>query len=120
MEIAMKTSLRWKWLWAVALCLMLIPAVVLGQTETGAINGTVTAPSGAVIPNATVMVKNTATNAVRNAATNSDGIYAVTNLPPGKYVVSLDHPGFSTTQKSVEIAVGGRAGVDFQLQVGKT
>ncbi|HLY15847.1 MAG TPA: TonB-dependent receptor [Bryobacteraceae bacterium] len=111
---------RFRWLLVIALCSLLLPALVLAQTETGAINGTVTDPTGAIIPNATVTVRNVATNAVRNVTTNAEGIYAVTNLPPGQYLVAVEQSGFSTTQKNVEIAVGGRAGVDFQLQVGKT
>ena len=108
-----------RWLWVVTLCFLLIPALVLAQTETGAISGTVTDPSGAIIPSATVLVKSLGTNAVRNAATNAEGLYAVSNLPPGPYLVSLEHPGFTTSQKTVEVQVGGRSSVDFQLQVGK-
>lgn len=116
----MQKSLQVRWLWVIALCFVLFPALVLAQTETGAINGTVTDPSGAIIPNATVVVKAVATNAVRNATTNSEGIYAVTNLPPGSYIVSVEQSGFNTLQKSVDLGVGARAGIDFQLQVGKT
>jgi hypothetical protein len=115
----MKQSFGRGWLWVFTLCFLLIPALVLAQTETGAINGTVTDPTGAVIPNATVVIKSVATNAIRNASTNAEGIYGVSNLPPGTYLVSLEHPGFAKSERNVEVQVGGRVGVDFQLQVGK-
>lgn len=116
----MQQSIRRRWLQGITLCLLLIPALVLAQTETGAINGTVTDPSGAVIPGATVVVKSVATNAIRNASSNASGIYAVPNLPPGQYLVSVEQTGFSTMQKNVDVGVGSRVGLDFQLQVGTT
>ncbi|HTQ56379.1 MAG TPA: TonB-dependent receptor [Bryobacteraceae bacterium] len=116
----MQQILRGRWLWVIAFCFILMPALVLAQTETGAITGTVTDQSGAVVPGATVTVKSVATNAIRNATTNAEGIYAVSNLPPGQYSVLVEQTGFTKVQKAVEIAVGGRAGVDFQLQVGTT
>lgn len=109
-----------KLLGVIALCLLLLPALVNAQTETGAISGTVTDPSGAVVPNAKVSVKNLATNAVRNAVTNGDGIYAVSNLPPAKYTVAVEQSGFAVTQKVVTVEVGGRTSADIQLQVGQT
>ena len=56
---------------------------MFSQTETGSISGTVTDPSGAVVTNATVTAKNTATGAVRTASTSSAGTYLISNLPPG-------------------------------------
>jgi hypothetical protein len=56
---------------------------------TGSIIGTVTDPSGAVVPKAQVTVRNQETNAKRVVHTNNDGDYNVPLLPPGIYEVSL-------------------------------
>src|SRR5579862_8271699 len=105
MENVMHLLSRGRWLLVITLCFMLAPALVLAQTETGAIAGTVTDQTGAVVPGATVTVKNVATNAVRNATTNAEGIYAISNLPPGQYTVLVEQAGFTKVQREVEIAV---------------
>jgi hypothetical protein len=66
----------------------------LWAQNTGSISGTVTDPSGAVIPEATVTVTNQGNNLTRSIATNSSGYYSVTNLVPGTYTVSAEKSGF--------------------------
>jgi hypothetical protein len=60
-----------------------------GQTVFGRISGTVTDSSGAVIPNATVTIRNNSTNLERTAVTDGEGFYTVTNLPVGSYTVAV-------------------------------
>src|SRR5258705_2210643 len=67
---------------------------VFGQTIFGRISGTVTDSSGAVIPNATVTITNSATNLVRTTQTDDSGFYTVTNLPVGTYSVQVERTGF--------------------------
>ena len=95
-------------------------APVFAQTETGAITGTVMDPTGAVVPNAKVTLKNAATNAVRSSTTSTSGNYTITNLPPAVYTLVVEAPGFSTSQRNVTVEVGSRVGVDVQLSVGQT
>jgi Carboxypeptidase regulatory-like domain/TonB dependent receptor len=64
------------------------------QTYTGAINGTVTDPSGAVIPNAEVKAKAKATDITRSSTTTSDGEFAFQDLPVGSYAVIVNASGF--------------------------
>lgn len=64
------------------------------QTYTGAINGTVTDPSGAVIPNAEVKAKAKATDITRSSTTTSDGEFAFQDLPIGSYAVIVNASGF--------------------------
>ncbi len=98
----------------------LFASLVFAQTETGTITGTVSDPTGAVVPSAKITVKNTATNAIRSSQTNSTGSYTVTNLPPGPYMVSVEASGFTTAQRPVEVTVGSRVGLDIALAVGQT
>src|ERR1700680_4894240 len=64
------------------------------QTYRGAINGTVTDPSGAVIPDAQVQAKNKATDVTTTTTSTSDGQFAFQDLPVGTYVVSVAASGF--------------------------
>src|ERR1700730_12335328 len=64
------------------------------QTYRGAINGTVTDPSGAVIPDAEVKAKNKATDVTTSTTTTSDGQFVFQDLPAGTYIVSVVASGF--------------------------
>src|SRR5947209_15382255 len=106
------------------LTLLAVPCVFIGtifaQTETGSVSGTVTDPTGSVVPNAKVTVKNNATNGVRGTTTGASGVYTVTNLQPADYTVTVEAPGFSSSQAGVKVAVGSSAGLDVKLAVGQT
>ena len=99
-----------KRLFATSLVLLVVTLLTVSlaqaQPESGAISGTVTDQTGAVVPNAKVTVKNLGTNAVRNANTSSTGVYAVTSLPPAEYGVTVEAPGFTTVQRNVNVPVG--------------
>lgn len=106
---------------AIAIFSMLLSVgqIFAQSTVTGAINGSVTDPQGAVVPNATVTVTNLGTNAVVTINTASDGGYRVTNLQPGNYSVEITASGFTTTKvASVAVEVGQSTPVDAALTVG--
>ena len=65
------------------------------QTITGSVNGTVTDPTGAVIPNAKVTATNVDTGIETLSTTNSDGIYNIRFLQIGNYKVKVEAPGFA-------------------------
>ena len=105
----------------------LMMAMVLGfaqlawpQAETGQINGTVTDPSGGVVSNVTVTIRNAGTGAVRLETSDSKGYYAATNLQPAEYVVTVEVTGFQKQQKAVTLAVGGTIGLNFTLTLGSS
>ncbi len=86
----------------------------------GSIGGVVTDPSGAFVPQASVTVTNTATNAVRTTTTDSSGVYSFPDLQPGPYSLKVAVPGFNTMVKGgVEIQVQQSARLDFSLEVGQ-
>jgi len=77
------------------------------QTYTGAINGTVTDPSGAVIPNAEVKARDKATDITRTTTSTSDGEFAFQDLPIGTYTVIVNASGFpETTIDNVSVTQG--------------
>ena len=77
------------------------------QTFRGAISGTVTDPSGAVIPNAQVKATETATGLEHNTVTTTDGEFSFQDIPLGAYKVTVTAPGFPPyTVDKVEVAAG--------------
>jgi hypothetical protein len=87
------------------------------QVSTGQITGTVTDPSGAVIPDATVVIKNVGTNATRTEKTSSNGTYTVTGLEPATYSVTVTTSSFTPYAAKVEVTVGGHVTLDAKLSV---
>ena len=85
---------------------------------SGEVSGSVTDPSGAIIPGITVTLKNLETNASRTTTTGSAGIYTVNNLQPGEYSVSVTGDGFNPFKADVVVTVGGHFTVDAKLTVG--
>jgi Carboxypeptidase regulatory-like domain len=91
-----------------AVMLMMVFAFgVNAQTFRGAINGTVTDPSGAVVPNAQVRAIDTATGIELTTLTTSDGQFAFQDLPLGTYKVIVTASGFpNTTVDNVTVTAG--------------
>src|SRR6266436_264126 len=85
---------------------------------TGAVRGTITDPSGAVLSNATVTLKNVATDDTQQATTNSNGIYLFPLLRPGNYTVTVEETGFRTTVINVTVTLGQTARADLKLELG--
>ncbi len=89
-----------------------------GQT-TGTILGTVTDPSGSVVPNVSITVTHVETNEVRTVSTGDTGQYVAPDLPIGHYNVSAKAAGFKLGEhKDVVLNVAARVRVDFQMQMG--
>jgi hypothetical protein len=91
----------------------------LSQVPTGTISGTVVDQSGAVIPNATVVIKNKATGAERKLTTDDDGNFSAPSLPAGEYEISAQAKGFRTTLREYTVATGSIVRADMQMEVGQ-
>ena len=95
--------------WAGIVCAMLTLVLCVSWSATlayaqsggeGALSGTVTDATGAVIPNATVKITNTATNVDTTRASSSAGYYMISPVQPGTYTVQVSATGFKTTVQS--------------------
>lgn len=83
-----------------ALFVLANSAVVRSQTVQGVITGTVTDPTGAVVPNAAVTITNVATNISQSTTTGSEGSYRFPLVPPGTYTVEVKATNFATVKAS--------------------
>ena len=90
------------------------------QDINGSIAGTVLDASGAGVPNAAVIIRNTDLNAVvRTAKTDHDGNYSAPLLQIGHYAVAVEVAGFKKSVKSdIELNVNDKLTINFRLEVG--
>ncbi len=104
---------------AAATLLLASATASLAQTVTGSITGTVTDPSGAVVPNAAVVAVNTATGVRTPTTSNGAGVYALRFLPIGPYQVEVTAPGFTKlTIPQFALEINQTAKVDAHVTVG--
>lgn len=99
--------------------LLFVPVASMAQTTFATITGTVQDPAGAVIPNVTVTVTNTATNIPTSAQSNDAGVYTIAQIKEGEYTLRAKGTGFKeyVVQNIVLVARDYRR-VDVRLEVG--
>jgi Carboxypeptidase regulatory-like domain/TonB dependent receptor len=108
------------WACAVTLCLPLFSSIqAKAQTLYGSVVGTVTDNTGAAVPEAQVVITDTQTNDARTVVTDNGGVYTVSTVPPGNYLVAITKQGFEGYKaKGVDVTANNVVRVDAQLQVG--
>ncbi|MGA2889253.1 MAG: carboxypeptidase regulatory-like domain-containing protein [Terracidiphilus sp.] len=100
--------------------LFLFPTILLCQSDTGRILGSVTDPLGALVSGATVQVIDLERGTTRTLTTDTAGQYVAPELMPGFYKVRVEANGFkSAEQQNVQIEVAKDVRVDFALQPGQ-
>jgi hypothetical protein len=105
---------------AVAFLLLIFALPLRAQTPSGEISGAVTDATGAVVTGVKITLTNVATNALREAATNEDGLYALPTLSPGIYTLRGEKTGFRAVERrNIEVLTGSANRIDFTLEVGE-
>jgi Carboxypeptidase regulatory-like domain len=104
-----------------SLILILVPTTqLMAQSITsGDVVGVVTDPSGAVLANASVTLKNQENGRVQAQSTNSRGAYRFSLLPPGSYTVSVTAAGFHNANATAVVTIGQAATVNIALELGE-
>lgn len=103
----------------VALALVVPLAAVHAQAAKASVSGSVYDPSGAMVPGATVSLKNTSAPNEELARANSAGQYKLPGIAAGEYVVKVTAPGFATYQKTLSLDAGTAAAMDVHLAIGE-
>jgi hypothetical protein len=86
------------------------------QTVTGTIQGTVTDQTGAVVPGATVLIRNVETGQERTVTTSAEGFFVAPFLPLGRYEATASQQGFgSVRRENIDVALNRTFVADFQL-----
>ncbi len=116
-----KTMNKTKVVLTVLTCAFVMALSLPGQTITGTITGTVTDPSGAVVPNVKIAATNTATNITTDSTSNEAGVYNLLFLPIGEYTLTASVSGFKKSSMGPFRLEGSQvARVDVKLEVGDT
>ncbi len=94
--------------------------IVLAQTYTATLTGTITDTNNANVPNARVVATNQATKTTYSAQTSGSGYYTIPFLPIGEYVISVEAKGFKKVVSSpITLEVNQTAKVDLDMPVGE-
>jgi len=103
----------------VGLLIAISVSVVLSQTTNGSIQGSVLDPSGATISGATITARNMDTGLTNASKTTDAGVYALPNLPPGRYSLTVEANGMKKlVQEGVTVTTGSTVPLDLKLQLG--
>jgi len=115
--IESRRPMRQSFLALTVLLAVLFAPSVRAQTTFAILTGTVTDPSGAVLPGVTVTATNTATETVRTTVTDSVGEYQLLNLDAGTYRVTIKLAGFADQTRETQLLARQTVRVNVQLQI---
>src|SRR5262245_27609191 len=102
-----------------AILMACLAAFAHAQAPTGEIAGRVQDSSGALVPGASISLRNLATGATRDGTTNREGGYGFGALAAGSYEMQAGSPGFRTSSLRVDVATGAVTTVDIRLEIGE-
>jgi Carboxypeptidase regulatory-like domain len=105
----------------VAAAILLSTSVLWAQAIFATLTGVVTDPSGAVVANANVKLRDAGSGSERATVTDGQGYYSLPSVPVGNYVLTVESPGFQG-YRATDIAMGGgeKRNVNVSLTVGST
>ena len=104
---------------ASVLAALFLPAV-WSQATTGTVSGTVRDQSGAVVPNAEVVITNTETNVVSRSRTNEAGVFFYPGVIPGPYRLTIEFPGMQNYEATFTVQVSQSVVVDAVVSAAAT
>lgn len=104
-----------------AMLFLFMPAApsLAQQAATATLEGLITDPAGAVVPNATVTARNTQTGLTRTIQTDASGVYRLAALPPGSYDLNVTAPNFAEAKRTgITLTVGQKLNLEVALSIG--
>ncbi len=119
MQTILETAQRRAW-WLVCVCLLLVTGTATAQVDQGAMTGTVTDNTGAIVPGAQVTLSATDTGLTLQSKSNGSGNFTFSPIKIGNYSVSASAPGFqTTTRQNIHVDVQQRLQVNLALTPGQ-
>lgn len=106
--------------WSVIIVLAANASMISAQSTFATVTGTVTDPTGAVIPNATIVITNKRTEVSRSLVSDAEGNYLIVNLDPGVYTVEIEAKGFAKSTRSVELLARQIVRIDVRVETAAT
>ena len=97
---------------------VLVATTAWAQAPVGTISGTVHDQSGAVVPAASITIKNLATGVERHLTSDLDGSFSAPSLAAGTYEVTASLSGFRNHRTEVTVATGRVSSIDMRMEVG--
>lgn len=121
--INLARALKAAGLWLSVLLLLTIgpaaPSAFAQLAGTGSVQGTVSDPTGAVIPNAQVILTEVATGVSHKTVSSGGGVFSFPNMPVGTYNLAVTASGFKAySQRKIVLEVGSNVGINVTLPVG--
>lgn len=113
----MPTSYKWRFVAILVLIFSAIASFAQSAGNSGSINGSVVDPTGAVVPNATVEIRNPVSGFDHSTTTDAGGKFAFTNIPFNPYHLTVTADGFQSTAQDVEPRSAVPVTVAIKLQV---
>ncbi|MGA7315042.1 MAG: carboxypeptidase-like regulatory domain-containing protein, partial [Silvibacterium sp.] len=103
----------------VAVVFLLVAFVATGfsQTTATSVRGLITDPSGAVVPNAKIVLTDNASGRKLEATSSGSGEYVLGHIPPATYSIVVTATGFASQTKTAELLVNQPATIDFVVSV---
>ncbi len=103
----------------ISVLVLIVTGQSLAQLSSASVNGTVRDSSGAVIPDATVVLRNIQTSVENTTVSNASGVYSIFSITPGEYTIKATASGFGTKEvPQFTLTVGHIATINFSLTVG--
>ncbi|HEY7097956.1 MAG TPA: carboxypeptidase regulatory-like domain-containing protein [Terriglobales bacterium] len=99
---------------------LLVTPLIAQNIVSGDVTGIISDPSGAILTNAQVTLKNNDTGQTQTAPTNGQGVYRFSLLKPGNYTVSATAQGFQIAQRNTYVTVGQASTINLQLGLSQT
>ena len=100
-----------------ALLCVLLGAFAHAQGAFTSLRGTITDPSGAVVPGATISIHNEATGADLQQTSDAAGSFLFTQISPGRYTIVANSSGFGSQSKAAQLLVNQPATINFSLSI---
>src|SRR5215510_7887752 len=96
-----------------------VASIADSAPATASLAGTVVDENDAVVPEASVEVKDTGASIRKEVRTSPVGLFTITELPPGRYTLAVQHAGFATSEvKGLSLKVNERLALKIRLKVG--